>query len=146
MRVDLPSGHFAEIRDQMFHGDVRFAKKAAKFRSHRDDNSSGSSTDIDLSFEDEVTGALLYRMLEKWDIPQSLPREAETLDLALGILDMLEEDDFAALRKAVRPFYLKVMERPQDDESPKGASAPTGISSSAANRGLEIPSITGTST
>jgi hypothetical protein len=125
LRVELPSGHFAEIRDKMMHGDVRFAKKAAKFRVSR-----AGDSDVDLSFEDEVTGAILYRMLVQWDVPQSLPREAQTLDLALGILDMLDEDDFKALRKAVRPFYLQVMERPDDEESPKGESAPTAISSS----------------
>ncbi len=126
MRVELPSGHFAEIRDKMMHGDVRYAKKAAKFRVSR-----AGDSDVDLSFEDEITGAILYRMLVQWDIPQTLPREAQTLDLALGILDMLEEDDFRALRKAVRPFYLQVMDRPDDEESPKDGSGPTAISSSA---------------
>jgi hypothetical protein len=143
LRVDLPSGHWAELRDQMLHGDVRFAKKAAKFRVSR-----AGDSDVDLSFEDEVTGAILYRMLVQWDVGQALPRTAQNLELALGILDMLEEDDFAALRKAVRPFYLKVMERPAEEESPKDGSGNTEISSSEgpAQNGLAIQSSTDTLT
>jgi hypothetical protein len=143
LRVELPSGHFAELRDHMLHGDVRFAKKAAKFRVSR-----GGDSDVDLSFEDEVTGAILYRMLIQWDVPQQLPRDAQNLDLALGILDMLEEDDFAALRKAVRPFYLKVMERPAEEESPKEESGLTAISSYAGPEpdGLPNPNTTDIST
>jgi len=143
MRVDLPSGHWAELRDNLLRGDVRFARKAMKITWDRDD-----SRTVDLSFEDEVTGALLYRMIVAWDVGQTLPRNAQTLELAQGILDMLDDEDYKALAKAIRPMYLKVMERPADDESPKDESGPTGISSSDGQvpPGLAIPSTSATST
>jgi hypothetical protein len=144
MRVDLPSGHWAELRDNLLRGDVRFARKAMKITIDRDD-----ARTVDLSFEDEVTGALLYRMIVGWDIGQTLPRNAQTLELAQGILDMLDDQDYKALAKAVRPMYLKVMERPADDEdTPKGAFDGTGTSSSAAleSPGPAIPSSTDIST
>jgi len=144
MRVDLPSGHWAELRDNLLRGDVRFARKAMKITFDRDD-----ARTVDLSFEDDVTGALLYRMIVAWDIGQTLPRNAQTLELAQGILDLLDEADYKALATAIRPMYLKVMERPADDEeSPKGASGDTVISSSGGleSPGLAIPSTTPTST
>ena len=144
MRVDLPSGHWAELRDNLLRGDVRFARKAMKITFDRDD-----ARTVDLSFEDDVTGALLYRMIVAWDVGQTLPRNAQTLELAQGILDMLDDEDYKALAKAVRPMYLKVMERPADDEeSPKGGSGDTGISSSdgQVSPGLAIPSISDGST
>ena len=126
MRVDLPSGHWAELRDQMLHGDVRFAKKAAKFRVSR-----AGDSDVDLSFEDEVTGAILYRMLVQWDVGQALPRTAQNLELALGILDMLEEDDFAAIAVPGTSSYL-AFQKVAASEIRIGPRASTAISAASA--------------
>ena len=51
---------------------------------------------MDLSVEDNVTGAILRQMIVAWDVPQPLPRDAQTDDLAQGILDTLDDEDYAA--------------------------------------------------
>jgi hypothetical protein len=143
LHVDLPSGHHAELRDDLLRGDVRFAKKAMKIRVSED-----RSYITDPSLEDDVTGALLYRMIVSWDIGQSVPRQAQTLDLAQGILDLLPDEDYKALAQAVRPFYLRVMERPAEEEGPKEESGNTVTSSSGvpALNGPANPSTTDIST
>jgi hypothetical protein len=131
LEITLPSGASATLRDTFLRGDRRAARRALKLTIDSD-----GTRHMDLSVEDNVTGALLRQMIVSWTIPQPVPRDAQTDELAQGILDAIDDDDYAALAKEVRPYYLKVMRSGGvEDEDPNSPSGATGTSGSAAQDG-----------
>ena len=128
MDITLPSGHTAVIRDQFLRGDRRMANRVIEVSASAD-----GSYRVNMGvIGDDVTDALLKRMLIGWDYPQTLPRDAANDPIAQKILDELPDDDYEALAAAVKPWYDKVMEFGQDVPDPKSGSAGTGTGSSAA--------------
>jgi hypothetical protein len=127
LHVDLPSGNSVELRDSMLRGDRRYALKAAKLRINAD-----RTQDSDMSFTDEVMGALMTRMIVGWTIPQHLPSTAQSHDLAQGILDALDDEDYEAIADKLRPMFDRIMRVNRDSEPPKNGSSGTGTGSSGA--------------
>lgn len=125
MHVDLPSGNSVELRDSMLRGDRRYALKAAKLHINAD-----RTQDSDMSFTDEVMGALMTRMIVGWTIPQHLPSTAQSHDLAQGILDALDDEDYEAIADKLRPMFDRIMRVNRDGELPKNGSSATGTGSS----------------
>lgn len=105
MQITLPSGNTAEFRDQFLRGDARNARKGMVFVISAD-----GSRRTDGSFMDEITGRVISSMLVAWSFGPK-PSEAATDDLRQRILDQLDEDDYAALEKAVGPWVERVMRR-----------------------------------
>jgi hypothetical protein len=167
VKVSLPSGHTAELRDTLLRGDMRDARKGIVVVIAPD----GSRTS-DGSFLDSITGRLITRMLVAWDLDPGvfpLPSSCQSEHLAQAVLDKLPDDDYAALEQAVGPWVERLLSRQQkavfthvtgvkvepatdadaarlaemddwtreDGPDPKSGSAPTGISSS------ESPALTG---
>lgn len=108
MRVELHDGNFAELRDNLTAGDRRRAKAAIRVVVGGDD-----SREFYGDLEDRINYALLRGMLVAWSIPQTLPKDAATPEVADGILDGLEIEDIEALCDAVRGHYDRVLNGPK---------------------------------
>ena len=119
MRVTLPSGTTAEFRDTFLRGDARNARKGMQFIINAD-----GSRHTDGSFMDDITGRVISTMLIGWDNGQPLPSGAVTDELKQKILDGLDDDDYAALEKAVGPWVERVMRR---ETGPVFTHTATGI-------------------
>ena len=116
MRVDLPSGHHAELRDvdQLMAADDRVAKAAFKLTVQED-----GSRELTGDLTDRVRRALLKQLIVSWDFPGlPIPRDAVDPD---GVLDSLGLKDLKELRKAIEPAYNEVMEV---EEDPKKKETP----------------------
>lgn len=126
MKVALPSGHEAELRDQILAGDKRAANAAIEV--HMD--SEGGRV-VSVSMTDNVKYALLTRLIVSWDVGQ--PPPSMVVD-PVGLLDSLPLDDLDALSDAIDPLYRRIMGIKDDGdggESPKvkviaGSTSPTG--------------------
>ena len=81
MKVALPSGHEAELRDQILAGDKRAANAAIEV--HMD--SEGGRV-VSVSMTDNVKYALLTRLIVSWDVGQ--PPPSMVVD-PVGLLDSL---------------------------------------------------------
>lgn len=103
MEVALPSGGVAVFRDSMLRGDRRTARKAMVFVISPD-----GSRRSDGSLIDNVTDAVIRRMLVSWPFGP-VPGDAQSDDLALQMLDRLDDDDYEVLEKAVGPWVERVM-------------------------------------
>ena len=106
MQVALPSGHTATFRDTLLRGDVREARRGMTFVIGPD----GTRTS-DGSFLDGVTGRIITRMLTGWDNGMTLPSQCSTDELSQQVLDGLDDEDYAALEKAVGPWVERVLSR-----------------------------------
>ena len=101
MKVALPSGHEAELRDQILAGDKRAANAAIEV--HMD--SEGGRV-VSVSMTDNVKYALLTRLIVSWDVGQ--PPPSMVVD-PVGLLDSLPLDDLDALSDAIDPLYRRIM-------------------------------------
>jgi hypothetical protein len=97
------------MRDNLTAGDRRRAKSAIKVVVGGDDDKREFYGDL----EDRINYALLRSMIIAWSFPQTLPRNAATVELADQILDDLSIEDIEALCDAVRPHYDRVLNGPK---------------------------------
>lgn len=127
MKVALPSGHEAELRDQILAGDKRAANAAIELHMDAD-----GGRLVSVSMTDNVKYALLTRLIVSWDVGQPVP--GMVVD-PVGLLDSLPLDDLDALSDAIDPLYKRIMGIKDDDggsgEGPKvrviaGSASPTG--------------------
>jgi hypothetical protein len=127
VKVALPSGHEAELRDQILAGDKRAANAAIELHMDAD-----GGRLVSVSMTDNVKYALLTRLIVSWDVGQPVP--GMVVD-PVGLLDSLPLDDLDALSDAIDPLYKRIMgikDDGQDNgEGPKvrviaGSTSPTG--------------------
>ena len=137
MDITLPSGHKVTLRDQFLRGDRRRARPQQKVALGAD----GRPAYVEVPSDEDIIGRILRDMIVGWDVPQRLPREAETVELAQGILDTLPDEDYEVLMEAVRPFFLKVTRPDTGSQDPNSRPGDTGTSSSAAQDGQGTLSI-----
>lgn len=139
MEITLPkSGKHVTLRDTFLRGDRRRAKPGNRVVFAAD-----GTRYAEVPSDDEVIGRILRDMIVAWDVPQPLPRDAQTEEMAQGILDTLDDDDYAEMAKAVMPFFRKVMgtDGQGAKEDPNSPSSATGTPSSAAQDGQETLTI-----
>jgi hypothetical protein len=108
VRVELHDGNHAELRDQLTGGDRRRAKAAISVTVGGDEARTFTG-----ELEDKINYALLRGLIVSWSIPQTLPRNAASPEVADGILDDLPIEDIEALCAAVRPHYDRVLNGPK---------------------------------
>lgn len=108
MRVELHDGNYAEIRDQLTGGDRRRAKAAIEITIGGDE-----SRRFTAELEDRINYALLRQLIVSWSIPQTLPRNASSIEVADQILDDLPLEDVEALAAAIKPMYDRVLNGPK---------------------------------
>jgi hypothetical protein len=122
VRVALPSGHTAEFRDKFLRGDRREAEKGIVVVISPD-----GSRRMEGSVASMITGRIIRQMLVGWSFEPGaypLPSQCSTQDLAEGVLDKLDDDDYDAMAKAVGPWAEKVL---QVDRGTVLTHGPTGI-------------------
>ena len=124
MKVALPSGHEADLRDQVLAGDKYAANEAIKVEVQDD-----GTRVLSASMTDQVKYALLTRLIVSWDIGQPVP--SMVVD-PVGLINSLPLDDIEALADAIEPIYNRVMGIKSGDngEGPKvrvisGSVSPT---------------------
>jgi hypothetical protein len=108
LRVELSGDHYAELREQMNGNDRRAARAAIEITINGDE-----SRQFTAEMEDKIMTALLRRMILSWSLPQTLPRDAVSPEIAGEIIGNLPVDDVDALYDAVRPFYDRVVQGPK---------------------------------
>jgi hypothetical protein len=127
VKVALPSGHEAELRDQILAGDKRAANAAIELHMDAD-----GGRLVSVSMTDNVKYALLTRLIVSWDVGQPVP--GMVVD-PVGLLDSLPLDDLDALSDAIDPLYKRIMGIKDDNqdngEGPKvrviaGSTSQTG--------------------
>lgn len=104
MEVTLPSGHKAVFRDTFLGGDRREAKRGMSVTISPD-----GSRRVEGTIADDISARLIRRMLVSWDLGVPVPGEASSEFLAQQILDSLDEEDLAALERAVQPWAARVL-------------------------------------
>jgi hypothetical protein len=109
VRVQLHDGNYAELRDRLTGGDRRRAKAAIEITVGGDETRRFTA-----ELEDRINYALLRQLIVSWSFPQTLPRNAASVEIADQILDDLELDDVEALCKAIRPFYDRILNGPKE--------------------------------
>ena len=112
MNVALPSGHKAELRDQILAGDKRAANAAIEVHMDAD-----GGRVVSVSMTDNVKYALLTRLLVSWDVGQPVP--SQVVD-PVGLLDSLPLDDLDALSDAIDPLYRRIMNIKDDSDNGEG--------------------------
>jgi hypothetical protein len=122
VKVTLPSGHEADLRDQVLAGDKYAANEAIKVEIQDD-----GTRVLTASMTDQVKYALLTRMIVSWDIGQPVP--SMVVD-PVGLINSLPLDDIEALSDAIEPVYNRVMGIKNNGEGPKvrvisGSVSPT---------------------
>lgn len=127
MRVELHDGNHADLRDQLTGGDRRRAKAAITVTIGGDDARTFTG-----ELEDKINYALLRGLIVAWSLPQTLPRNAATTEIADQILDDLHIEDVEALCAAVRPHYDRVLNGPKDSRTISGNVLSTGSSDAPA--------------
>jgi hypothetical protein len=108
VRVELHDGNHAELRDQLSGGDRRRAKAAIQITVGGDESRTFTG-----ELEDKINYALLRGLIVSWTLPQTLPRNAASTEIADQILDDLNLEDIEALCAAVRPHYDRVLNGPK---------------------------------
>jgi hypothetical protein len=111
VKVTLPSGHEADLRDQVLAGDKYAANEAIKVEIQDD-----GTRVLTASMTDQVKYALLTRMIVSWDIGQPVP--SMVVD-PVGLINSLPLDDIEALSDAIEPVYNRVMGIKNNGEGPK---------------------------
>jgi hypothetical protein len=108
LRVELSGDHYAELREGMNGNDRRAARAAIEITINGDE-----SRQFTAEMEDKIMTALLRRMILSWTLPQSLPRDAVSPEVAGEIIGNLPIEDVDALYDAVRPHYDRVIQGPK---------------------------------
>lgn len=124
MRVELRDGNHAELRDRLTAGDRRAAKAAMKFTIGADEERI-----LTAEMDEKINYALLRAMIVSWSLPQTLPRNAASDEVAEQILDGLDIEDIEALCEAIKPQRDRVMNGPKamtvsGSVLPPGSSVP----------------------
>jgi hypothetical protein len=116
LRVDLPGDGWAEILPvgHLRNGDRKAINQHIKVEV---DMESGKRT-VTAAMNDDITDAMLCRVVEKWSLPFPVPGEDPRV---LGELTLEQAD---ALAEAVQPHLKAVMNR--QDTSEKGSDPTKG--------------------
>ena len=109
MRVELHDDNHAELRDTLTGGDRRRAKAAIEVTVSGDSDTRTFTAEL----EDRIYYALLRQLIVSWSIPQTLPRNAATKEIADQIIDDLPLEDLEALVAAVKPMYDRILNGPK---------------------------------
>ena len=104
MRVELPSGGWAELRDKLKGGD-----RVAAMRAVRLELEDGRTT-IEGSVEAQISMALLSRLITAWSF-EGVPAPAQHVN-PVTVLEDLDLDDYNTLCEAIIPYVEKVTPRP----------------------------------
>jgi hypothetical protein len=104
MKVDLPSGNWAELRDKLKGGDRMAAMEAVRVEV------ADGKTTVDGSVEARVCNALLARLITAWSF-EGVPPPATHIN-PVTVLEDLDLDDYNALCEAIEPYVEKVTPRP----------------------------------
>ena len=105
MRIDLPDGDWADVRelDELRDGDRKALNKAVSLTLTSDE---GDNTGhLPGSYEDDMMDALLARVVTNWSLRMPLPSRLRK------VLDDLTLGQAKALRDGVKPHYDLLMER-----------------------------------
>lgn len=108
MRVELHDENWAELRDNLTGGDRRRAKAAIEITIGGDE-----SRRFTAELEDRINYALLRQLIVSWSFPQTLPRNAASVEVADQILDDMDLGDIEALASAIKPMYDRVLNGPK---------------------------------
>jgi hypothetical protein len=128
VRVELHDGNHAELRDVLTGGDRRRAKAAIEVTIGGDD-----SRHFTAEMEDRINYALLRQLILSWSIPQTLPRNAASPEIADAILDDLPLEDIEELCTAIKPMYDRVV------HGPKGRAISGRVLSTTSSDGPALP-------
>jgi hypothetical protein len=108
VRVELHDENWAELRDNLTGGDRRRAKAAIEITIGGDE-----SRRFTAELEDRINYALLRQLIVSWSFPQTLPRNAASVEVADQILDDMDLGDIEALAAAIKPMYDRVLNGPK---------------------------------
>lgn len=133
MRVELPSGHWAELRDadQLIARDARVAKAAFGLVLRED-----GARELTGDLTDKVKYAILKEVITGWDfVGLPLPRDAVDPD---GVMGNLPLKDINALLAAIEPHFNEIMEV-ESPKAEKEVTPPPTASSSATGSSVSSP-------
>ena len=125
MRVEMPSGAWAELRDRLQAGD-KFATQSG-FTVEWQDGKQLMPSGVSNTMMKNLLGAVI----ENWGGPglEGIPVPSRNI-AGSGILDTLDIDDYEALAEAAEPLLRKlVMPRPNQQAgsstTPSSSSSPS---------------------
>ena len=108
MKVDLPSGAWAEIRTDLRAKD-RFAVQDVATVEVGEGRNRAS-----LEMQNDMRNALLGRIITAWSYPVPIPENGlQAADVVIG--DAMDLDDYGALEEAVEPLMDKIEGRKTAD-------------------------------
>lgn len=109
VRVSLPSGGWADLREELKGSDSKAARKAVVYTV--DDE---GRRVMNAGSDDDMRDALLARIITAWSFEERgiLPPSKNPLAGPEHIADTLSDEDYAALHEAVTPLLNKAAGRP----------------------------------
>ena len=113
MKVDLPSGAWVELRENLKAAD-RFAVQAVASVEVGGSAGEGRTRASFLEMQNDMRNALLGRIITAWSYPAPIPDNGlAAADVVIG--NAMDLDDYAALEKAVEPLMDKIAGRQAAD-------------------------------
>ena len=125
MRVEMPSGAWAELRDKLQAGD-KFATQSG-FTVEWQDGKQLMPSGVSNTMMKNMLGVVI----QNWGGPglEGIPVPSQNF-AGPDILDTLDIDDYEALSAAAEPLLRKlVMPRPNQQDRTGGSTTPTSSSS-----------------
>ena len=105
MRVDLPSGGYVDVRDNLVADDKFAVQDSIKFKV-RD----GKEQEVSGGITNDMRNALLAELITGWSLKAPLP--SADMKAGMAAIDDMDIDDYNALQEAVEPLLEKVSFRP----------------------------------
>lgn len=118
MRVDLPSGGWVDLRDDLKGSDAKAARRAVTYTVDDD-----GKRVMNAGSDDDMRDALLARIITGWSLEEKgvLPPCKNPLAGPDHIADALSDEDYAALHQATTPLLNRMAGRP----NPQGQTTPS---------------------
>jgi len=124
MKVDLPSGAWVELREDLRAAD-RFAVQAVasvELGGKDGKEGAGRTRASFLEMQNDMRNALLGRIITAWSYPDPIPSQNQFAAADVVIGNAMDLDDYAALEKAVEPLMDKIAGRGLPDPKKQQSS------------------------
>lgn len=133
MRVTLPNGDWAELRENVKGGDRKAFKGAIKFKV----NTEGGFQEIAGDLQECQRYAVLRRLITSWSLTDYPIPLAEPPDIAEPVLERLDLDYLDPMLEAIEPLIEKIEK--------SGKSSKTSAAGSSDGSSAETPPTSETS-
>ena len=123
MRVDLPSGNWAEYRDRLSVQDRIAANSAVKFTFEPTPDGKGEVRKVTGGNDERMKVALAARLITAWSFP-GVPVPSQNIADPEELLDsVLDLDDWDKVSEAIDPLFQRILgaaPKPED-KTPEAA-------------------------